>query len=84
MRRLPAGIGPPGPWSPGLLLAASPPLWPACPGLTIAGFAPGGRLPRLTLADCAVGLAATLVSGRDPAEGARTQALSPQQPPKAA
>ena len=55
--------------------------------LTIAGFAPGGRLPRLTLADCAVGLAATLVSGRDPVAGAQPQALSPpqpHQPPKAA
>jgi hypothetical protein len=43
IRGLPAGIGPPGPWSPVLLLA-----------------------------------------GRDPAAAAKPQALTPQQPPKAA
>ncbi len=36
----------------------------------LVGFAPGGHLPALALAACAVGLAATLSSGRDPAAGA--------------
>jgi hypothetical protein len=68
MRGLPAGIGPPGPWSPVLLLAGLAATLAGLSRLTIAGFAPGGRLPWLTLAACAVGLAATLVSGRDPAQ----------------
>jgi len=42
--------------------------------LAIAGFAPGGQLPALALAACAVGLAATLLTGRAPAAGARPQA----------
>jgi hypothetical protein len=84
MRRLPAGIGPPGPWPPGLLVAGLAATLAGLSWLTTAGFALGGRLPWLTLSDCAVGLAATLVSGRDPAKGAKPQALSPQQPPKAA
>jgi len=58
------------------------------PTLTVAGFAPGSHLPGPALAGCTVGLAATLLSGRDLAPGARQlQALSPQQPhqpPKAA
>jgi hypothetical protein len=40
--------------------------------LAIAGFAPGGHLPVLALAACAVGLAATLFTGRAP--GSRGQA----------
>jgi hypothetical protein len=51
-----------------------------------SSFAPGGHLPALVLAVCAVGLAATLFTGRYPAEGAGPRALhthAPQQPPKA-
>ena len=55
--------------------------------LAIAGFAPDGHLPALVLAACAAGLAATLLTGRAPAQDAGPQALRPQvpyQPPKAA
>jgi len=51
------------------------------------GFAAGGHLSGPALADCTVGLAATLLSGRDPAASAHPQALIPYQPhraPKAA
>jgi len=41
--------------------------------LAIAGFAPGGHLPALALAACAVGLGATLLTGRAPAGGAEPQ-----------
>jgi hypothetical protein len=78
MRRLPAGIRPPGPRSPGLLLAGL--------AATLAGLSrphdrrvpPAGRLPWLTLADCAVGLAATLVSAatRRKAPGRKPSARS--------
>jgi hypothetical protein len=47
LSRLPAGIGPSGPWSPALLLAG---LTASKFGLArhaIAGFAPGGTCPRL-------------------------------------
>jgi len=86
MRRLPAGAGRPGPWSPVLLLAGLAASLASLSQVTIAGLAPGGHLPALALAACAAGLAATLFSGRDPAAGAQPQALSPQQhkPPKAA
>jgi fucose 4-O-acetylase-like acetyltransferase len=52
--------------------------------ITIAGLAPRGHLPGIALAACTAGLAATLCSGRDPAAAAKPQALSPQQPLKAA
>ncbi len=87
MIRLPAGLGRPGPWSPALLLVGLAASMFGLTRLAIAGFAPGGQLPALALAACAVGLAATLLTGRAPAAGARPQALSPerpQQPPKAA
>jgi hypothetical protein len=88
MSRLPAGIGPPGPWSPALLLAGLAASLAGLSQLTVAGFAPGGHLPGPALAGCAAGLAATLLSGRDPAPSAsQPQALSPHQPhqpPKAA
>jgi hypothetical protein len=45
MRRLPAEIGPPGPWSSALLLAGLAASLVGLSRLTIAGFAPGGRLP---------------------------------------
>ena len=84
MRLLPAGIGPARRWSPALLLAGLAATLFGLSWFTIAGFAPGGHLHGLPLAACAVGLAATLISGRDPAAVAKPQALSPQQPPKAA
>ncbi len=73
-RRLPAGIGPSGPWSPVLLLAGLAASMFGLARLAIAGFAPGGHLPALALAACAAGLAATLLTGRAPAAGARPQA----------
>lgn len=85
MLRLPAGLGPPGPWSPVLLgfgLAAS---MVGLVRLAIAGFAPGGHLPALALAACAAGLVATLLTGRAPPASAEPQALRPElprQPPK--
>jgi hypothetical protein len=87
MIRLPAGIGPPGSWSPVLLLTGLAASMFGLARLAVAGFAPGGQLPALALTACAAGLAATLLTGRAPAAGARPQALSPeqpQQPPKAA
>ena len=74
MRRLPAGIGPPGPWSPVLLLVGLAASMFGLARLAIAGFAPGGHLPALALAACAVGLIATLFTGRAPAAGAKPQA----------
>ena len=85
--RLPAGIGPPGPWSPVLLLAGLAASVFGLARLATAGFAPGGQPPALALAACAAGLAATLLTGRGPAAGAKPQARGPQQPrqpPKAA
>jgi 1-acyl-sn-glycerol-3-phosphate acyltransferase len=67
MRRLPAGIGPYGPWSPLLLLAGLAASMFGLARLAIAGFAPGGHLPAAALAACAVGLTATLFTGRAPA-----------------
>ena len=74
MRRLPAGIGPSGPWSPVLLLVGLAASMFGLARLAIAGFAPGGHLPGLALAACAAGLAATLLTGRAPAAAARPQA----------
>jgi fucose 4-O-acetylase-like acetyltransferase len=84
MRRLPAGIGPPRPWSPALLLAGLAATLAGLSQITITGLAPGGHLPGPALASCAVGLTAALLTGRAPATGTIPQALSPQQPPEAA
>jgi len=87
MPRLRAGAGRPGPWSPVLLVAGLAASAAGLARLAIGGFAPGGHLPTLVLAACAVGLVATLLTGRAPAEGAQPRALhpdAPQQPPKAA
>jgi fucose 4-O-acetylase-like acetyltransferase len=87
MTRLPAGIGPSGPWSPVLLLAGLAASMFGLARLAIGGLAPGGQLPAIALAACAAGLVATLFTGRAPAAGARPRGLSPeqpQQPPKAA
>jgi fucose 4-O-acetylase-like acetyltransferase len=64
MVRLPAGLGPSGRWSPALLLLGLAASTAGLARLAIAGFAPGGRLAVLVLATCAVGLAATLFTGR--------------------
>jgi hypothetical protein len=50
MSRLPAGIGPPGPWSPVLLLAGLAASMFGLARLATAGFAPGGQPPALALA----------------------------------
>jgi 1-acyl-sn-glycerol-3-phosphate acyltransferase len=77
MRRLPAGIGPSGPWSPVLLLVGLAASMFGLARPAIAGFAPGGHLPALALAACAAGLAATLLTGRAPAAGqSRTAVLA--------
>ncbi|MGH3206408.1 MAG: acyltransferase family protein [Trebonia sp.] len=80
MLRLPGGLGRPGPWSPLLLLAGIVVSSVGLTRLAIAGFAPGGRPPGLVLAVCAVGLMATLCTGRAPAEGTQRQALPPDLP----
>jgi len=87
MRRLPTGVGPPGPWSPVLLLAGIAAAAVGLARLAIGGFAPGGQLPALVLAICAFGLIATLCTGRPRATGAEPRALHPdvpRQPPRAA
>jgi hypothetical protein len=87
MLRLPAGLGRPGPWSPVLLVAGIAAVGVGLARLAIGGFAPGGHVPALVLAACAVGLVATLFTGRAPARGAEPRALrpeEPEQPPKAA
>jgi hypothetical protein len=66
MLGLPAGIGPPRRWSPALLLAGLAASLSGLSQLTVAGFAPEGYLLGPALADCAVGLAAILFSGRAP------------------
>jgi len=50
MRRLPAGIGPYGPWSPVLLVTGLVASMFGPARLAIAGFAPGGQLPASALA----------------------------------
>ena len=65
MRRLPAGIGPSGPWSPVLLLVGLAASMFGLARLAIAGFAPGGHLPGIALAACAAW------PGRDPAHRPR-------------
>jgi fucose 4-O-acetylase-like acetyltransferase len=87
MLRLPAGAGPPGPWSPVLLVLGIAASVVGLARLAIGGFAPGGHLPVLVLIICAAGLVATLLTGRGPAAGTRPQAIGPevrQQPPEGA
>lgn len=86
MIRLPGGLGRAGPWSRALLLVG---LVVSSVGLTrlaIAGFAPDGRPPALALTAFAVGLIATLFTGRAPAQSNQPQALPPDlpQPPVSA
>ena len=87
MLRLPSGLGPPGPWSPVLMLIGLTASVYGLARLAIAGFAPDGHLPVLVLAACAAGLAATLLTGRARPEGAEPRSAlpeAPQQPPAAA
>lgn len=86
MLRLPAGTGPAGAWSPALLLVGLAASLSGLSELTMAGFAPGGQLPWTALAECAVGLVATVLSGRDPvpAPSDHESAASGGRPAKAA
>jgi hypothetical protein len=61
--KLPAAVGPPGPWSPAILVAGLAATGLALTRLAIAGLAPGGRLPLLVLAAFATGLLATFCTG---------------------
>ncbi len=70
MRRLPAGQGRPGSWSPALLVLG---LLAAAVGLgrlAVDGFAPDGRWPTTALAGFVFGLAAIVFAGRTPGEDA--------------
>jgi hypothetical protein len=64
--RLPAGIGRRGLWSPALLLAGLSAASVGLARLAIGGFAPAGQTPTSALSAFAVGLAATVFTGRDP------------------
>jgi peptidoglycan/LPS O-acetylase OafA/YrhL len=61
--KLPAAIGPPGPWSPAILLAGLVATMLGLTRLAIAGLAPGGHLPFMDLAAFAAGLLATFCTG---------------------
>jgi acyltransferase-like protein len=78
MTRLPAGIGPPRSWSPGLLLAGLAATFFGLAQITITGLAPGGHLSGSALANCTVGLTTVLLAGRAPAPDAIPQVLRPQ------
>jgi len=80
MRRLPAGIGPATSWSPVLLLAGLGASLAGLSRLTIEGFAPGGHLAVLALADSAIGLTATLLSGHAPVAATTPHALGSDRP----
>jgi len=87
MLRLPAGLGPSGPWSPVLLVFGIAASMVGLARLAIAGFAPGGHLPGLVLTICAAGLVTTLLTGRAPTGTAEPQTVrpeGPQQLPRAA
>jgi fucose 4-O-acetylase-like acetyltransferase len=79
MLRLPEGLGRPGPWSPALLLAGIASAGAGLSELAISGFLPGGSVPVLALALCAIGLVAALFTGRARAWGTRREAV-PQAP----
>jgi fucose 4-O-acetylase-like acetyltransferase len=64
MLRLPDGLGRPGPWSPVLLLAGIASAGAGLSKLAIGGFLAGGSVPDLALFLCALGLVATLFTGR--------------------
>jgi Acyltransferase family len=66
--RLPAGLGPAGPWSPAILLAGLAAVSFGLARLAIGGLAPGGRPPGWVLVSCAAGLIAILCTGRPPGQ----------------
>ncbi len=70
LRRLPPGLGAPGPWSPVLLLAGLAAVVPALTRLAIGGFAPGGHPPLAVLAAYACGLVVILFTGHPATGGA--------------
>lgn len=82
--KLPAAIGPPGPWSPAILLAGLAAAMLGLTRLAIAGFAPGGSLPVLVLAALVAGLLATFCTGHpSSAEGQAHRASGPGLPGEA-
>ncbi len=80
LRRLPAGVGQPGPWSPAILLAGLAASVTGLARLAIAGLDPGGRLPVLDLAVFAAGVIATFCTGRVPSAAAEPRILPPELP----
>jgi fucose 4-O-acetylase-like acetyltransferase len=64
--RLPAGVGPAGPWSPALLAAGLLAVGVGLTKLAVGGLDPGGRAPAGVLATCAAGLLASYCTGRVP------------------
>ncbi|MEU6609885.1 acyltransferase [Streptomyces shenzhenensis] len=66
LRRLPAGLGPTGWWSPVLLVCGLGVLLPALSALAVRGFAPAGDLAARALLLYVVGLLATVCSGHGP------------------
>jgi hypothetical protein len=79
MLRLPEGLGRPGPWSPALLVAGIACAAVGLSKLAIGGFLPGGSVPFLVLALCAIGLVAALFTGR-PAQRAPQRPAAPSGP----
>lgn len=69
MLRLPGGIGPVGWWSPVLLVVGIGAAAQSLATFAVEGFAPGGGLPVPALSGFAVGLLATLLTGRAPQPG---------------
>lgn len=74
--KLPAAIGPSGPWSPAILLAGLAAVTLGLARLAIAGLAPGGHLPLLVLAAFAAGLLAIFCTGHPYNAGDRTRPAS--------
>ena len=70
--KLPAAIGPPGPWSPAILLAGLAAAMLGLTRLAIAGLAPGGHLPLPALAAFAAGLLAAFCTGHPSSAKGRT------------
>jgi hypothetical protein len=73
MLRLPGGIGPTGWWSPLLLVVGIAAAAQSLATFAVDGFAPGGGLPGPALAGFAVGMIATLLTGRVPKPGGDDQ-----------
>jgi fucose 4-O-acetylase-like acetyltransferase len=61
--KLPPAVGPPGPWSPAILLAGLAAAFLGLTRLAIGGLAAGGHLPLLDLTAFAAGLLATFCTG---------------------